>query len=123
MVVDAFQSDVEGGITELRLTGGGTKSAGFVQIMTDIIGMPTRVTTERECTVLGAAILGAFGSGNFSTIDEAVEQMVEVESEFTPNTRLSGLYGEQHEIWRGMYEAIAKGGQYQKLADFSAKHF
>ncbi|MCR9238379.1 MAG: FGGY family carbohydrate kinase [Alphaproteobacteria bacterium] len=123
MVVDAFQSDVEGGITELRLTGGGTKSAGFVQIMTDIIGMPTRVTTERECTVLGAAILGAFGSGNFSTIDDAVEQMVEVESEFIPNTRLSGLYGEQHEIWRGMYEAIAKGGQYQKLADFSAKHF
>lgn len=123
MVVDAFQTDVEGGITELRLTGGGTKSAGFVQIMTDIIGMPTRVTTERECTVLGAAILGAFGSGNFSTVEDAVEQMVEVESEFVPNTRLSELYGEQHEIWRGMYEAIAKGGQYQKLADFSAKYF
>ena len=123
MVVDAFQTDVEGGITELRLTGGGTKSAGFVQIMTDIIGMPTRVTTERECTVLGAAILGAFGSGAFSSIDEAVDQMVEVEAEFLPNQRLGDLYGEQHEIWRGMYESIAAGGQYQKLADFSAKYF
>ncbi|MBT6097843.1 MAG: xylulose kinase [Marinovum sp.] len=123
MVVDAFQSDVDGGISELRLTGGGTKSAGFVQIMTDIIGMPTRVTTERECTVLGAAILGAFGSGAFSSVEEAVEQMVEVEAEFIPNQRLGELYGEQHEIWRGMYEAIAAGGQYQKLADFSAKYF
>ena len=123
MVVDAFQTDIEGGISELRLTGGGTKSAGFVQIMTDIIGMPTRVTRERECTVLGAAILGAFGSGAFSSVEEAVGQMVEVEAEFVPNQRLGELYGEQHEIWRGMYEAIAAGGQYQKLADFSAKYF
>lgn len=123
MVVDAFQSDIDGGVTELRLTGGGTKSAGFVQIMTDIIGMPTRVTTERECTVLGAAILGAFGSGNFNSIEEAVDQMVEIDAEFTPNAKFSELYGEQHEIYRGMYEAIAAGGQYQKLADFSAKYF
>ena len=52
-----------------------------------------------------------------------MEQMVEVEAEFIPNQRLGELYGEQHEIWRGMYEAIAAGGQYQKLADFSAKYF
>ena len=85
MVVDAFQSDIEGGITDLRLTGGGTKSDGFAQIMTDIIGQPTKVTRERECTVFGAAILGAFGSGAFSSIDEAVEAMVNVEGEFEPN--------------------------------------
>ena len=58
MVVDAFDSDIDGGITDFRLTGGGTKSDNFVQIMTDIIGKPTRVTRERECTVLGAANSG-----------------------------------------------------------------
>jgi len=77
MVVDAFQSDVDGGITELRLTGGGTKSAGFVQIMTDIIGMPTRVTTERECTVLGAAILGWSKSKQSSFQTSALESFTE----------------------------------------------
>jgi xylulokinase len=60
MVFDAFQTDIDGGITDFRLTGGGTKSDGFVQIMTDIIGQPAKVTRERECTVLGAAILGGF---------------------------------------------------------------
>ena len=86
MVVDAFQSDIDGGISTLRLTGGGTKSAGFSQIMTDVIGMETEVTKEKECTVLGAAILGAFGSGHFTSIDEAVDQMVQIEGTL-PRTR------------------------------------
>ena len=90
MVVDAFESDIDGGITDFRLTGGGTKSNGFVQIMTDIIGKPAHVTRERECTVLGAAILGAFGSGAFATIDEAVEAMVHVEASFEPNRGKQG---------------------------------
>jgi len=123
MVVDSFHSDIRGGITELRLTGGGTKSAGFAQIMTDIIGMRTRVTTERECTVLGAAILGAFGAGHFSGVEEAVSAMVHIEQDFEPNTNLSDLYGEAHGIYRGTYEAIAAGGQYEKLAQFSARYF
>jgi len=123
MVVGAFDSDIDGGITDFRLTGGGTKSDGFVQIMTDIIGKPARVTRERECTVLGAAILGAFGSGAFASIDEAVEAMVVVEGEFEPNAALSDLYGEQHQIYIDFYEAMAKAGAYESLAAFSAKYY
>lgn len=122
MVVDAFQSDIDGGIDDFRLTGGGTKSDGFVQIMTDVIGLPSKVTRERECTVLGAAILGAYGSGAFSTIDEAVESMVQVENVFDPNLQLNELYREQHAIYRGVYEAIAASGQYAAINAFAAKH-
>jgi xylulokinase len=122
MVVDSFRSDIDGGITDFRLTGGGTKSNGFVEIMTDIIGQPSTVTRERECTVLGAAILGAFGSGAFATIDEAVESMVQVESTFEPNPKVSELYDEQHGIYRGLYEAIANSGQYRALNAFTAKY-
>ena len=123
MVVDAFQSDIDGGISTLRLTGGGTKSAGFSQIMTDIIGMETEVTKEKECTVLGAAILGAFGSGHFASIDEAVGQMVQIEGTFTPNNEHRAMYEEHHALYRGIYEAIANAGQYKDLANFSSKYF
>lgn len=122
MVFDAFQSDVDGGITDFRLTGGGTKSDGFVQIMVDIIGQPAKVTRERECTVLGAAILGAFGSGAFATIDEAIDAMVAVEGEFEPSAKLRPLYDEQHGIYRGFYEAMAKSGQYAALNAFAEKN-
>ncbi len=91
--------------------------------MTDIIGQPTKVTRERECTAFGAAILGAFGSGAFSSIDEAVAAMVNVEGEFEPNASTKELYAEANGVYRGMYEAIARGGQYQKLSDFSIRHF
>ena len=122
MVFDAFQSDIKGGIDDFRLTGGGTKSDGFVQIMTDVIGQPTTVTKERECTALGAAILGAYGSGAFSSINEAVGAMVQVEGTFEPNLKLGELYGEQHGIYRGIYESVAKSGQYQALSDFTSKY-
>ena len=122
MVVDAFDSDIEGGVTDFRLTGGGTKSNGFVQIMTDIIGKPAKVTRERECTVLGAAILGAFGSGAFVTIDEAVGAMVQVEGEFEPNRGVSELYQDQHKIYRGFYEAMANAGEYKALHAFAEKY-
>jgi xylulokinase len=122
MVFDAFQSDIVGGITDFRLTGGGTKSDGFVQIMTDIIGQPATVTKERECTALGAAILGAFGAGAFPSIDDAVGQMVQVEATFEPNRKLGELYGEQHAIYRGFYEAMAKSGEYARLNAFAQKY-
>jgi sugar (pentulose or hexulose) kinase len=91
--------------------------------MTDIIGQPTKVTRERGCTAFGAAILGAFGSGAFSSIDEAVGAMVNVEGEFEPNEAHRELHAEQYGVYRGMYEAIANGGQYQRLPEFSTRHF
>lgn len=84
--------------------------------------MPSTVTKERECTALGAAILGAYGAGAFDSIDEAVGAMVQVEGTFEPNLRLHELYTEQHAIYRGLYEAIANSGQYAALSDFSQKY-
>ncbi|NMM45708.1 xylulose kinase [Rhodospirillaceae bacterium KN72] len=121
MVVDAFDSDIEGGVTELRLTGGGTKSPGFVQIMSDVFGRPVHVTSERECTVLGAAILGAVGAGEFTDVSEGVGEMVHLESSFEPNRDLAVLYTEQHGIYRDFYEAMAKGS-YEKLNAFANKY-
>jgi xylulokinase len=70
----------------------------------------------------GSAILGAFGSGEFSSIEDAVNAMVKVEGEFTPNKNLRALYQDQHKIYRGFYEAMANAGQYKALHDFSLKY-
>jgi xylulokinase len=48
--------------------------------------------------------------------------MVALESEFEPNAKLTDLYGEQHQIYRGFYEAMANAGQYQALSDFALKY-
>lgn len=123
MIVDTFQRDLVGGVTHLRLTGGGTKSIGFVQIMSDIIGMPVAVPVARECTVLGAAILGAVGSGHFGSVAEAVGSMVKIEAEIEPRINLRDLYQEQHGIFRAAYESFATNGVYQMLYDFNTRRF
>ena len=73
--------------------------------------------------MFGAAILGAYGSGAFSSIDEAVAAMVNVEGEFEPNGSVKDLYDEANGIYRGLYESIAGGGQYAKLNEFSTRYF
>lgn len=120
-IVDTFQRDMEGGVTELRLTGGGTKSPGFVRIMADVIGQSVSVLKVRECTSLGAAILGAMGAGHFASADEAVDAMVHIESTVDPNAQLRDLYDEQHALFRGSYEALAQGAVYRNLQGFNER--
>ncbi len=124
MVVDAFQSDIKGGITDLRLTGGGTKSDGFAQIMTDIIGQPTKVTRERECTVFGAAILGRLRLGRV-LVDRRGgrgdgERRGRVRAERSPpricTTRRTASTA-------ACTRRSPSGGQYQKLNEFSTRYF
>jgi xylulokinase len=123
MIVDTFQSGMKGGVTEFRLTGGGTKSPGFVQIMTDVIGLPAGVPKVRECTVLGAAILGAVGAGQFSNVAEAAGAMVSLESMVEPTRATRGLYEDQHALFKSGYSSLNKGGAYQAMYDYNAKYF
>ena len=123
MIVDTFQAGMKGGVTELRLTGGGTKSAGFSQIMADVIGMPAGIPKVRECTVLGAAILGAVGAGQFSAVAEATDAMVSIESVIEPNKNSRALYEDQHQLFKSGYTSLNGGGAYQGMYDFNAKYF
>jgi len=56
---------LENGIapTEIRLTGGGSKSAGWRQICADIFGVPTVCLQSAEGAALGAAIQAGFAQG------------------------------------------------------------
>jgi xylulokinase len=123
MIVDTFQQGMKGGVTEFRLTGGGTKSQGFVEIMVDVIGLPAGVPKVRECTVFGAAILGAVGAGYFKSVPEAANTMVKLESTVEPNSKNRSLYEDQHALFKRSYEALSSGGAYQSMYDYNAKHF
>ncbi len=123
MIVDTFQAGMKGGVTEFRLTGGGTKSPGFVQVMTDVIGLPAGVPKVRECTVLGAAILGAVGAGQFASVAEAAEEMVSLEGTVEPNRETRALYNDQHELFKTAYHSLSGGKAYQSMYDYNAKYF
>lgn len=123
LMVEAFDRDMSGGIRDLRLTGGGTKSAAFVQIMADVIGRPVTLLRTRECTVLGAAILGALGADEFPDIKTAVEAMVKVDSTTEPSQGLRGLYDDLFQLFKEAYEQTAGTGIYQRIYDYQQTWF
>jgi xylulokinase len=121
LMVEAFDRDLEGGIRELRLTGGGTRSRAFTQIQADVLGLPVTLLRTGECTVLGAALLGAVAAGHFAGIDEAVEAMVGIETVVEPSPALRPLYDELFAVFKMAYERAAEAGIYERIYDYQRR--
>lgn len=78
---------------------------------------------NRECTVLGAAILGAVGCGHFTDIDEAVTAMVAIDHTIDPDRRTTNVYQDLFQVFRQAYEAQAQLGVYQAIYQFQQRYF
>jgi xylulokinase len=69
--------------TEIRLTGGGSKSAIWRQICADVFGVPTVCLQSAEGAALGAAIQGAYASmianGQSATFRELCGRIVKLD--------------------------------------------
>lgn len=64
---------------EIRITGGGSKSKFWRQMLADIFGIKTILTNiDQEAAAFGAAAIGAVGAGiwkDFSKVDEIIKQV------------------------------------------------
>jgi xylulokinase len=109
-------------LKEVRITGGGTKSDLWNQMQADIYGKSVSKLGVGEATVLGAAILGGVGAGVFGSIEEGVEKMVTIESQYEPNAENHAVYNEVFDIYRNIYHSLAKGDVYKQIAAFQSKH-
>ena len=122
-MVDGMAQDLQGGISELRMTGGGARSRLFMEIHANILRRPLVLLRNRECTVLGAAILGALGSGHFANIGEAVEAMVAIDHTIDPDNQTSDLYQDLFQVFRQAYEAHARSGICRAIYNFQKQYF
>uniref|UniRef100_A0A665V449 FGGY carbohydrate kinase domain-containing protein n=1 Tax=Echeneis naucrates TaxID=173247 RepID=A0A665V449_ECHNA len=65
-------------IRTLFLCGGLSKNSLFVQVHANATGLPVVLPDQVEAVLLGAAVLGACASGDYKTIQEAMEKMAKV---------------------------------------------
>ncbi|CBG89588.1 L-fuculokinase [Citrobacter rodentium] len=61
--------------TELLLVGGGSRNPLWNQIKADVLEIPVKVLDDAETTVAGAAMFGWYGVGEFSSPQQAREQV------------------------------------------------
>lgn len=122
-MVDGMSRDLAGGISELRMTGGGAQAPFIVQLNADILRRPIVLLRNHECTVLGAAILAAVVCDCYPDIEDAVAAMVAISHTVEPDQATRGIYAELFDIFRLAYETMAGGGVYDRLYELQRRYF
>ena len=93
-------------VDELRPTGGGAKSAAWLQLTADIMGIPLAKPRVSEAGTLGAAILAGTGIGVFASAYEGATQCVSIERVFEPDSERHRMYERRMDIYRQIYPVL-----------------
>ena len=112
----AAHDDLGIDLDEIRLTGGAARSELWCQIQADVYGKPVTVMREGECSVLGAAILGAVGAGVFPGVREGASAMAHAKTTFEPDPVAHRRYTTLWQIYRDTYRALAERRIYRALS-------
>jgi sugar (pentulose or hexulose) kinase len=78
--------------TLVRATGGGAKSAWWLQLKADLTGIPVEGVAQDEPGAFGAAILAGVGAGIYESVSSAVDRLVTVDRRFEPDPERAALY-------------------------------
>jgi xylulokinase len=93
--------------SEIRVVGGGTRSALWLQTKADVCGLPVRPVLGPEPTALGGAMLAAVGAGRYPDAAAAAEQMALLgEQRYEPEPDRSACYDDGYHRYRQLFDAV-----------------
>lgn len=93
-------------VSEIRASGGGAKSAFWLQMMADVIEKKHVLLTIDEGPALGAALLAAVGTGAYASVPEACAATVSTRPGAEPDAGQSALYNRYYPTYRALYPAL-----------------
>lgn len=93
-------------ISKVALSGGGTRSAHWPQMMADILGLPIRLGSAEETGALGGAIAAAVGVGLCANEEAAVARMTRPRADLLPDPQRKALYDRRFAVWQRMTAAM-----------------
>lgn len=93
---------------EVRVTGGGAKSALWLQILADVFESPCVTLESDEGPAFGAALLAGVGIGLWGTAAEACASAVRSKSSIQPSGQ---SYGEAYKRYRDLYPLVKNWGR------------
>ena len=102
-------------IRELRLGGGGAKSALWKQIFADVMDQTACTINAEQGPAYGVALLAAVGSGQFKTIEEACKATIEVVKKTPPKKTAVKTYNKLYPIYQSLYGSLQN--TFQQLSE------
>jgi len=93
-------------IEGIRVCGGPSRSALWMQIHADVTGKPIALPREPESVLLGSAMLAALGAGLYPTLQEAAAAMSGTAGAIFPDAGRHALYKKLLKRYVATYEAL-----------------
>jgi sugar (pentulose or hexulose) kinase len=95
-------------VTDVRLSGGGSKSPVWSQIFADVFNMTVSIPSGSELGAKGAAWNAAFAVGLFPSREEAVKSFCQVERVYEPSPKVAAQYAELYELYKAMVPQLSE---------------
>jgi len=95
-------------VSEIFACGGPTRSRLWMQIHSDVSGIPIQIPEIQDAPLLGSAILATIAAGLHATIEEAARHMVRIRDRVEPNP-------ENHEAYQYFVDCYTQ--TYAQLSD------
>jgi xylulokinase len=90
---------------EIILSGGGTRSALWKQMLADVFSSRCSMVNALEGAAYGAAVLAAVGCGDHSSVESACDQWIKQTEVVEPGEE-SGSYEKFYSIYRSLYPSL-----------------
>ena len=93
-------------VTQVRVSGGGARSALWQQILADVFGVELVTVNVTEGAAYGAALLAGVGAQVYPTVEEACERIVRITHRVEPIPENGARYAECYALYRSLYPIL-----------------
>jgi xylulokinase len=97
-------------ISVVRSLGGAARSDRWLQMKSDMLGLPVERPACSDAASLGAAMLAAAGVGQFASVAEASEAWYRAADTFEPDAQRHAIYSEVYSRYRELSERLYPSG-------------
>jgi xylulokinase len=94
-----------GSIEQVRVSGGGSKSSLWRQVMADVLGIELVTVNTTEGAAFGAALLAGVGAGVFASVPASCETTIQITGRTTP-TAAAEKYQQIYPRYRALYPVL-----------------
>ncbi len=91
-----------------KICGGGAKSELWKKVIANVFNIPVCVLSVEEGPAYGAAILAMVGFGEYKTVSEATQKLIETKQTIMPDEKIAKEYDKKYQYFTTIYPALKK---------------
>lgn len=101
-------------IDRVRILGGGAKSPLWCRIVANVLNVKVDKINSEEGPAFGAAILAAVGCGEYASVEEASNKLIQIVETIDQTPEIVEAYNKKYSVFRQIYPSLKE--VYQQMS-------